>query len=561
MSRRTLDFLVIGAGKSGTTTLWHALSSHPRIATPSDKERGFFNSDGRYAKGLDHFVDSAFPHAAPGDRLGTVTPGYMSGFPDRLETIVARMAADVPDVRLIALLRDPIDRAVSHFRNGVRNSRGSGGSFDTYLAKRGGPESDETHEVLRHGEYGRILARYLESFPREQLLVLFTEQLERDPAGLYRRVFEFLGVDAAHTPPHMDARLNRGGTRRRVSHDALHELQAKMDDLVFVGGDRELRDARRAFYWWTENIWITEPDDERKEISEPLRLQLERYYLEDGELLARIAGEDPPWLERYRRARKRAGTGQPRVRPPVPPGWTCASPDFVGVGAQRSGSTWWFDVLCAHPAITAPLSTRKELQFFGPFRAHPGMPEGLRELYAEHFPRPAGSITGEWSPGYMRTERVCALLHRAAPDARLLAILRDPLARLRSGVNRRVQKAHGAPLPEAQLAVEIEHSLYGMQLDQLLRLYDRERILLLQYERCVAEPEHEVRRTWAFLELEAAPVPREVVDATPNRRAYTHELDAATEARARGEIARDLERLRPYLPPEFDLSLWPSAVS
>ena len=299
---RTIDFFVIGAGKAGTTSLWHGLSGHPQISTPLDKERGFFTSDDRYAKGLAHYVKKAFPHAAPGDKLGTVTPGYMSGVPERLDMIITRMAAVVPDAQLVALLRDPIERAVSHFRDGLRSRPGVETTFDEHvrrlIAARGGlPET----WLIQHGCYGRILARYLETFDRDRLLVLFTDDLEQRPRELYRRLFAFLGVDESYEPPDLERRLHRGGTRTRVSQEALQELQQHLDQYVFT--DRRspaTREARRAFYWWTSHIWNVEPDESHKEIGDELRRELEAFYLEDGELLLEMTGEEPPWLASYR---------------------------------------------------------------------------------------------------------------------------------------------------------------------------------------------------------------------------------------------------------------------
>jgi hypothetical protein len=297
-ARRTLDFVVIGAQKAATTTLWRGLDSHPQIRTPGDKERGLFNSEDRYARGLAAFLADTFGPVPAGAVLGTVTPDYMPASKEDLATIVERMRATVPEVRLIALLRDPIERAISHYRTGLRTGNATLRTFDEHYAWVCETRGVIWPPLVRRGEYGRILARYADAFTREQLLVLWTEQLQRDPAAVYREAFAFLGVDAAHLPP-LDERLNAGGTRTRVPPEALEELTAHMDRHVWplVEGDRE--ELRRATRWWMTHLWNTAPDTESTEIGAPLRRRLAAHYLADAELLRDRLGLDPPWRAAY----------------------------------------------------------------------------------------------------------------------------------------------------------------------------------------------------------------------------------------------------------------------
>src|SRR5271167_2527938 len=127
-----------------------------------------------------------------------------------------------------------------------------------------------------------------------------------------------------------------------------------------------------------------------------------------------------------------------RVPPPppaCPAGWRTGPPDFVGVGAQRSGTTRWFDLIVAHPQVLAPLATRKELHFFDRFHSDPLAPADAG-AYAEYFPRPEGVLTGEWSPSYLPSPWVPAMLAATAPRARLLVLLRDPVERYISALQR-----------------------------------------------------------------------------------------------------------------------------
>ena len=293
-----LDFIVIGASKSGTTDLWRGLTSHPRICTPQDKERGFFNSEGRYAKGLDDFTRLAFAHAEHGQKRGTVTPGYM--MVQNVETVVRRMRRDVPEVRLVAILRDPIERAVSQFRAMLREGKALGTTFEEHVRA---VAEREGREVAAGGDYGRILMHYLTAFSREQLLILFTEDLARDPGVVYRRTFEHLGVDPGHVPPGYPDRLNVGGTTRRVTPEALELIRAHMDEHVWPHVP-DSREPRRGFDFWLKYLWNTEPDDAGKAVGPELRASMEQRFLNDAETLRDSFGVEPPWVAAYQRRRQ-----------------------------------------------------------------------------------------------------------------------------------------------------------------------------------------------------------------------------------------------------------------
>jgi hypothetical protein len=287
---RPFDFLGIGANRCGTTSLWRALDSHPQVRVPSDKEREFFSSEESYERGLEHYVRRTFPDLRDGEAIGAVTPQLMD--PRSVRTNVERIQATCPDVRLIALLRDPIERAVSQLRRMKKISHGKEESFDEFVervsAKRGGSEKIP---LLRASEYGRILRRYYETFGADQIRVFFTADLDRDPATVYRQVFEHIGVDPDHDPG--APRVHLGGMKQRVSQEALQELQAEMDRRGLLPEDDN---ARRGFAWWLRHLWNTEPDRQGTEMSGDLRRRLAARYLADAEVLEGLIGVEPPWV-------------------------------------------------------------------------------------------------------------------------------------------------------------------------------------------------------------------------------------------------------------------------
>jgi len=132
----------------------------------------------------------------------------------------------------------------------------------------------------------------------------------------------------------------------------------------------------------------------------------------------------------------------------------------------------------------------KELQFFDG-RAFRELTDRDIQRYHRLFPRPRGTITGEWTPGYMAEIWTPFLLKRAAPEVRVLAILRDPLERYRSAATHNLQFRHSGELDRDAYAL----GLYHDHLRRLVHVFGRERILVLQLERCRANPRAELRRT------------------------------------------------------------------
>jgi hypothetical protein len=269
----------------------------------------------------------------------------------------------------------------------------------------------------------------------------------------------------------------------------------------------------------------------------------------------------------YRTGLQPASGGDHLHDPPdVPVGWSTAPPDFVGVGAPRSATTWWFNLVCAHPRLMGSPVRHKELHFFRDRQAgavaagrHPGAP-GLAELYARYFPRPAGWRAGEWTPLYLYQAAARAGLAEAAPEARLIVLLRDPMTRLRSAVNRYGQRRGREPDDDA-FALEVGRSAYAEPLAALIAAAGRERVLVLQHEACVADPAGELARTLTFIGVSPEPPAADRVRATPNRRNRTFVIGSRREDEARATLVADARRLRDMIGDDVDLSLWDDLLS
>jgi hypothetical protein len=196
------DFLVIGAQKAGTTALYAYLRQHPGITGPSWKEVSFF--DRHYARG-EAWYRGNFPNSLRARGLvGEASPSYLFH-----PLAPERVAALVPDAKLIALVRNPVDRAYSHYQHEVALGR-EPLSFEDALAAEGerlrGEEerlrSDPSYfshawwnyTYRARGLYADQLERWLALFPPEQLLVLPSEELGADPEAGYAQVLAFLGA-------------------------------------------------------------------------------------------------------------------------------------------------------------------------------------------------------------------------------------------------------------------------------------------------------------------------------------------------------------------------------
>ncbi len=257
-------------------------------------------------------------------------------------------------------------------------------------------------------------------------------------------------------------------------------------------------------------------------------------------------------------ARSGGGAAPPaRNEPPAtPPGWIVAPPDFVGVGTARSGTTWWDELIHTHPLVHRAEGVPKEVHFFdrfwdGSYR------EADAATYARFFPRPAGGRAGEWTPGYMIDFWAPALIHRAAPEARILILLRDPVERYRSSMAH-TEELSRSPLDRLGAMGAFQRGLYSQQLRRVFRALPHDQVLILQYERCRADPAAELARTFDFLGLRPFSPPASAFERPVNpTTGHKLELSAALRATLAAAYAPDLAELA-ALAPEIDLALWPT---
>jgi hypothetical protein len=230
--------LIIGAAKSGTTSLWHQLQHHPQIFMHAGKQLNFFSSEG----GANGFRGP--PPRDVAARTITTVEAYRLEFSDALGNKVIGEASNsylydpraavgikhhIPDAKLIAILRHPAERAYSRYLQLVRSGREVISDFMLALREEDS-RIDEgwwpDFHYLHMGLYYQQLIRYFSLFEREQIRIYLFEDFQRDPLAVAQDAFRFLGVDPTFVPDTRIAYSASGIPRNRVLHLLLQEARA-----------------------------------------------------------------------------------------------------------------------------------------------------------------------------------------------------------------------------------------------------------------------------------------------------------------------------------------------
>jgi hypothetical protein len=259
------NFVVIGAMRSGSTSLYKYLQAHPDVHMPR-KEIHFF--DVKWDRGI-AWYHTRFEGYAGQTAIGEATPTYLAD-PIALD----RMAATIPDARLVAVLRDPIDRAYSHYwmeHARDRDPRTFEAAIADELARRpGAPASD----YLERGRYARQLEQVCERFPRRHVHVVLLDDLRDRPHETYAAACRFLGIDDGFVPPRIGERVNRFVAFRSMR---VRNLRRSLPSTWRIGRIVGRLNAR---------------DDVYEPMAEETRAALRHHFGADNEALAEWLGRD-----------------------------------------------------------------------------------------------------------------------------------------------------------------------------------------------------------------------------------------------------------------------------
>jgi len=213
------SFIIAGAGKSGTTFLWECMNDHPEICMATDKEPRFFtqlvgltdggNSEshglfsGQYSKGM-KWYESLYSHCSNNSVCGEASTVYMYA-----EDSPALIKRALPKVKLIFILRDPVDRLWSNYLQEIKKGWRLP-DFQTLV-------TNENPRFLRYcynSSYKRHLQRYFRTFSADNILILLFDDLKADALRLVQKCYEFVGVAMDYTPGSLDSRVNAAARPR-----------------------------------------------------------------------------------------------------------------------------------------------------------------------------------------------------------------------------------------------------------------------------------------------------------------------------------------------------------
>jgi hypothetical protein len=188
--------------KCGTTSLHYYLDQHPDIAMSRQKELNFFSRD-PWERGVDWYAGQFDPGASI---RGESSPSY-TWYPMH-RGVAERMHSIVPDAKLIYLVRDPIERIISHYLHDYSRGVEHRGLEDAVADPQNG-------RYVAVSKYSMQLEQYLAFFPRSSMLVLTHDELLHDRSQTMRQVFDFLEVDASFYDPKFERIRHRTSDRRR----------------------------------------------------------------------------------------------------------------------------------------------------------------------------------------------------------------------------------------------------------------------------------------------------------------------------------------------------------
>ncbi len=184
-------FIGIGTQRAATTWLHECLIEHPQVYLPAAKELHFFDIE--FGRGMDWY-EQQFEAAPDGVLAGEITPNYLECHP-----AMARLAATLPQARLLVILRDPIERAYSSYQLFAHRHEG----IDFTAACR------RDRSLLEIGKYGQHMEHVYSLYPREQVHVMLYEDVQNHPRQVLQGIFKFLQIDPDFLPVSMTQRFNR----------------------------------------------------------------------------------------------------------------------------------------------------------------------------------------------------------------------------------------------------------------------------------------------------------------------------------------------------------------
>lgn len=213
---KNIDFAIIGAQKSGTTAIYRYLKEHPQISLPVNKEASYFFSD---ANNFEDFFNAYYDKKSK--FIGSVSPQYMC-----YRSSIDKIHSHNKDIKLIAILREPIERAYSHHKMNLRRNYYSY-DFNEIKTKLLGnskgcipfemnemdEKEHEINNIFNWGFYGGILNEYIKVFDSTNILIIDYNDLIENPTFVFNKICNHIGADETFIPKNIGKKYHTGGTK------------------------------------------------------------------------------------------------------------------------------------------------------------------------------------------------------------------------------------------------------------------------------------------------------------------------------------------------------------
>lgn len=280
-----IDFIGVGAGKSGTTWLADKLRQHPQVFIPNIKEIKYFNKhhnlygqdkNVRHGKSL-KWYHSFFTKAEKGRICGEISPAYL-----RNENCAKDIFKYNPAIKILVILRDPVHRSFSNYLSGCQWGILHNYTFATAIEK--------YPNLIKNSLYSGQLKRYLDIYPKDQIKVLFYSDLRDDCYGFYKEVLLFLGVKEWY-PDHLDTKANESKeVRSKLLSRGIKSVNFYINNIPKL---RVLKQATRAIGLSALLSGIKEkPFKEKPRLDKDIEIKLRAYFREDIEKLETLLNYD-----------------------------------------------------------------------------------------------------------------------------------------------------------------------------------------------------------------------------------------------------------------------------
>ncbi len=233
-------FLIAGAPRSGTTYLYDLLDSHPGVflAKPQSPEPKFFLVDEEFHKGIEYYRERYFADAADFTAVGEKSTNYLEG-----DGVPGRIQQMLPEVRLVFVLRNPVDRAYSNYRWSVQNGLELFSFADAIEQE---PVRERAYDdrmkysrpfsYISRGRYAELLKPFFERFESSKIKVLLLDEIERAPQAAAAELFEFLQLPKVPVSFEFTERINAATTGDRKAPAEV----ARRLDAIYCGPNADL---------------------------------------------------------------------------------------------------------------------------------------------------------------------------------------------------------------------------------------------------------------------------------------------------------------------------------